>query len=196
MSESRGTAPPERDGEDGDGASEPTEQEVFDILSNRRRRYALYVLLRDGTTTIGVLADQIAAWENDCAIPDVTAAERKRVYTALQQSHLPKLERTGLIGFDPDSGRVHPTDTVEKLDFYLELVGGEQPSWERYYLTLAAVSTAVVAAVWLNVPPFGAVSPLVWLTGVVALFGVTAAVHGYRATGPGDAAEPPEIRRQ
>jgi len=196
MSESRGTAPPKRDDSDVQGSADPTEQEVFDVLSNRRRRYALYALLHDETATIGSLADQIAAWENDCALADVTAAERKRVYTALQQSHLPKLERTGLISFDPDSGRVHPTDAVEELDFYLEVVGEEQLSWDQYYLGLAAVSAAVVAAVWLDIPPFGAVSPLVWLTVVVGLFGVSAAVHNYRSTGLSDAAEPPEVRRQ
>jgi hypothetical protein len=196
MSEPRGTAPPKRDDSEVQGSTEPTEQEVFDILSNRRRRYALYALLRDETTTIGSLADQIAAWENDCAVADVTPAERKRVYTALQQSHLPKLERTGLISFDPDSGRVNPTDAAAELDFYLEVVGEEQLSWDQYYLGLAAVSAAVVAAVWLDLPPFGAVSPLVWLTAVVGLFGASAAVHNYRSTGLSDAAEPLEVRRQ
>ncbi|MFC7174176.1 hypothetical protein ACFQL0_14140 [Haloplanus litoreus] len=139
-----------------DGPTEPTEQEVFDILSNRRRRYALYALLRDETATIGSLADQIAAWENGCAVNEVTPTERKRVYTALQQSHLPKLERTGLVSFDRDSGRVTPTDAADELDIYLEVVGEEQLSWDQYYLGLSAVSAAVVVAVWLNVPRSGA----------------------------------------
>ncbi len=176
--------------------AKPTEQEVFDILSNRRRRYALYALLRDETATIGSLADQIAAWENECNIGDVTSAERKRVYTALQQSHLPKLERTGLISFDPDSGRVEPTEAVEELDIYLEVVGEEQLSWDQYYLALSAVSAGVVVAVWLGIPPFGSLPPLFWMTVVVALFGVSAAVHNYRSTGLAGAAEPPEVSRQ
>jgi hypothetical protein len=196
MSKGSETAPPKRDDGEAAGSGEPTEQELFDILSNRRRRYALYALLRDETTTIGALADQIAAWENDCPVADVTAAERKRVYTALQQSHLPKLERTGLIGFDPDSGRIRPTDAVDELNFYLEVVGEEQLSWNQYYLALAAISGAVAAAVWVGVPPFGAVSPLIWLTVVVALFGVSSAVHNYRSTGLSGATKPPEVRRR
>ncbi|MFB6102851.1 MAG: hypothetical protein ABEJ73_09825 [Haloplanus sp.] len=169
---------------------------MFDILSNRRRRYALYALLGDETETIGSLAEQIAAWENDCAISDVTPAERKRVYTALQQSHLPKLERTGLITFDRDSGRIYPTDTVDDMDIYLEVVGDEQLSWDQYYLGLSAVSIGILAAVWLDIPPFGALSPLGWMSVVVALFGVSALVHNVRSSGLDGTTEPPEVGRQ
>ncbi len=198
MSGQRGAVPLGED--DGaaatDGPTEPTEQEVFDILSNRRRRYALYALLRDETATIGSLADQIAAWENGCAVNEVTPTERKRVYTALQQSHLPKLERTGLVSFDRDSGRVTPTDAADELDIYLEVVGEEQLSWDQYYLGLSAVSAAVVVAVWLNVPPFGSVPPVAWMTVIVALFSVSAAVHNYRSNGLRGSGEPPEVARQ
>jgi len=199
MSKQRGTVT----GKDSDASSEsvarpdePTEQEVFDILSNRRRRYALYALADDRTATIGSLAERIAAWENDCPIEEVTSAERKRVYTALQQSHLPKLERTGLVSFDHESGRVRPTDTVQEMDIYLEIVGEEQLSWDQYYLGLSAVSVGIVVAVWLDLPVFGAVSPLIWLTIVAASFAVSATVHNYRLAGLDTADEPPEVSRQ
>jgi hypothetical protein len=180
------------------GREKPTEQEVFDVLSNRRRRYVLYALLQEETATIGSLADQVAAWENDCSIDEVTAAERKRVYTALQQSHLPKLVRTGLVRFDDDSGHVEPTEAIEELGIYLEMVGDERLSWDRYYLALSAVSAAVVLAVWLGVPPFGALPPLVWMAVVVVLFGVSAAVHSYRSRDTDDTrtTEPPDVSRQ
>jgi DNA-binding transcriptional ArsR family regulator len=196
MSKQRGTVTDD-DGDESTGStdqpSEPTEQEVFDILSNRRRRYALYALADDGTATIGSLAEQIAAWENDCTVADITPAERKRVYTALQQSHLPKLERTGLISFDRESGRVRPTDTVDRMDIYLEVVGEEQLSWDQYYLGLSAVSVGIVVAVWLNLPFFRTLSPLLWLAVVVSLFTVSAAVHNYRSAGLNTPGEPPEV---
>jgi len=199
MSKQRGTAPA-RDGntseEPADRSGSPTEQEVFDILSNRRRRYALYALLNDDTTTIGSLAERIAAWENDCPVDGVTSTERKRVYTALQQSHLPKLERTGLISFDRETGRVSPTDTVDEMDIYLEVVGEEQLSWDQYYLGLSAVSVGIVVAIWLGLPPFRALSPLLWMTFVVGLFAVSAAVHNYRSANLDAASEPPEVSRR
>lgn len=199
MSGQRGAAPVggrDESDESAGESTEPTEQEVFDVLSNRRRRYALYALLRDETATIGSLAEQIAAWENDCGISEVTSAERKRVYTALQQSHLPKLERTGLVEFDPESGRIHPTDAVDDMDIYLEVVGEAQLSWDQYYLGLSALSAAIVVAVWFDVPLFDSLSPAVWLGIVVALFAGSAFVHNYRSTGLGDVAEPPEVSRQ
>ncbi|MFB6195472.1 MAG: DUF308 domain-containing protein [Haloplanus sp.] len=199
MSGQRGTAP-RGDHDESDVSverpAEPTEQEVFDILSNRRRRYALYALLGDETVTIGSLAERIAAWENDCAVGDVTSAQRKRVYTALQQSHLPKLERTGLIDFDRDSGRIHPTDIADEMDIYLEVVGEEQLSWDQFYLGLSAISGGIVAAVWFDVPPFGGLPPRVWLVLIVGLFAVSALVHNYRSTGLDGAATPPEVRRR
>lgn len=176
--------------------AEPTEQEVFDILSNRRRRYALYALLDDDTATIGSLAEQIAAWENDATVDEVTPTERKRVYTALQQSHLPKLERNGLITFDRESGQVRPTETVDEMDIYLEVVNEEQLSWNQYYLGLSAVSVGIVAAIWLNLPPFRALSPLLWMTLVVSLFTVSAAIHNYRSADLGATNEPPEVSRR
>jgi len=199
MSHQRGTEPADDgDGseEAADGPSTPTEQEVFDILSNRRRRYALYALLNDDTATIGSLAERIAAWENDCSVDEVTSTERKRVYTALQQSHLPKLERTGLITFDRDSGRVHPTDTVDEMDIYLEVVGEEQLSWDQYYLGLSAVAAGIVAAIWLDLPPFRLLSPLLWMTLVVGLFAASAAVHNYRSSNLDAASEPPDVSRR
>lgn len=199
MSQQRGTTP-ERDedqsAEPTDRPAAPTEQEVFDILSNRRRRYALYALSNDDTATIGSLAERIAAWENGCPVEEVTSTERKRVYTALQQSHLPKLERTGLISFDHDTGRVHPTDIVGEMDIYLEVVGEEQLSWDQYYLGLSAVAVGIVAAVWLELPPFRAISPLLWLTFVVGLFAVSATIHNYRSAGLDAASEPPEVSRR
>ena len=179
-----------------DRPAAPTEQEVFDILSNRRRRYALYALLNDDTTTIGSLAERIAAWENDCTVDEVTSTERKRVYTALQQSHLPKLERTGLVSFDRETGRVHPTDTVDEMDIYLEVVSEEQLSWDQYYLGLSAVAVGIVVAIWLGLPPFRALSPLLWMTLVVGLFAVSAAIHNFRSANLDAASEPPEVSRR
>jgi hypothetical protein len=199
MSKQRGTAPAMDENtsdEPTDRPAAPTEQEVFDILSNRRRRYALYALLNDDTTTIGSLAERIAAWENDCTVDEVTSTERKRVYTALQQSHLPKLERTGLVSFDRETGRVHPTDTVDEMDIYLEVVSEEQLSWDQYYLGLSAVAVGIVAAIWLGLPPFQALSPLLWMTFVVGLFAVSAAIHNYRSANLDAASEPPEVSRR
>lgn len=174
------------------GPSGPTTQEVFDILSNERRRYALYVLHSDGETTIGALADRVAAWENDRAVEDVTAAERKRVYTALQQSHLPKLDRTEFIEFDSDSGRVIPAAPLDDIGRHLG--GGDdgdgRPRW-RFHLALSGVGVVVALGVLSGVPPFSALPASVWVTVVAGLFAVSAGVHAYRSVGGGSSNELP-----
>jgi len=174
---------------------DPTEQEVFDVLSNRRRRYALYALLNDGETTIGSLADRIAAWENDCAVADVTPAERKRVYTALQQSHVPKLERLGLVDFDADSGRISPTDVTADVDAYLDVVDEPRQSWTRFCVGVSALSVGLAAAVWLNLPLVGAVDPRLWLTLVAGLVTTATVTRTYRSSNRDLESEPPDVNR-
>ncbi|SDR07107.1 DUF7344 domain-containing protein [Natronobacterium texcoconense] len=95
---------------------------VFDLLSDRRRRYALYYLneREDGVATIDELTNHIATLErrvesgsetgSECSEtssnPDVdgTPAERKqRIRTELQHVHLPKLEEVGVLEHDQRS---------------------------------------------------------------------------------------------
>lgn len=160
----------------------PTTQELYDVLSNRRRRYALHALDRDGETTIGSLADRVAAWENDRPVAEVTATERKRVYTALQQSHLPKLDRTGLVEFDPEDGRVVPTAAIGQVGRHFGTDGGDDVPWWRYHLAVSGVCVAITAGVWGGVPPFSALPTAAWLSVVVALFSLTAVANAYLAT--------------
>jgi hypothetical protein len=57
---------------------------TFEILKNRRRRLVLQ-FLRDAeeTTSIGELAEHIAAIENDTTVQQLNAQQRKRVYIGL-----------------------------------------------------------------------------------------------------------------
>jgi hypothetical protein len=169
----------------------PTTQELFDVLSNRRRRYALHALDRDGETTIGALADRVAAWENDRPVDEVTAAERKRVYTALQQSHLPKLDRTGLAEFDSETGRVVPTDAVAEVVSRFGATADDGMPWWRYHLVLSGVGVVVTAGVRVGVRPFSALPAAAWLTVVVALFSLSAVAHA-ALSGRGESGESTE----
>jgi DNA-binding transcriptional ArsR family regulator len=85
---------------------------MFETLSNPRRREALRYLRMyedDSPVLIRDLAEQIAAWENDISPVEVTYKQRKRVYTSLYQSHLPRLHRYGFIEYDADRGTIELT---------------------------------------------------------------------------------------
>jgi hypothetical protein len=124
---------------------EPTElsrDEVFGILSNPRRRAAIHhmndhpeevVQLRD-------LAEQLAAWENDVDRTAVTYKQRKRVYTSLYQSHLPKMDDLGIVTFDKHRGTVEATEWTHALHEYLD--GLEKPG-DRRWRTVAACAAGV-----------------------------------------------------
>ncbi|ADB62368.1 hypothetical protein Htur_3506 [Haloterrigena turkmenica DSM 5511] len=150
--------------------------EIFDLLSNHRRRYAIHYCKReDEPVTLGDLAEHVAAWELDKEIEEITSAERKRVYTSLQQTHLPTLERAEMIEFD--NRTIELTDEASELDVYLDVVPADSIPWGLYYLGLAAVGAIVMGGLWLEVVPTETVSELGWATLVFALFAVSAVVH-------------------
>jgi hypothetical protein len=127
--------------DDGRGASALSRDEVFDILSNQRRRHALHFLKqRNGDATeLRELSAQVAAWENGKAIEQVTSDERRRVYTSLQQFHLPKLDRSEIVAYDNQRGRVELADEATDLDVYLDVVEGSDVPWSQYYLGFSAL---------------------------------------------------------
>jgi hypothetical protein len=152
------------------------EGEIFDLLSNQRRRYAIHYCKReDEPVTLGDLAEHVAAWELEKDVEAITSAERKRVYTSLQQTHLPTLERADMIEFDDRT--IELTDEAAELDVYLDIVPGDSVPWAVYYLGLTAVGSVVMAGLWLEVVPTEMIPELGWATLVFALFAVSAVVH-------------------
>ena len=169
---------------------------VFDVLKNRRRRYALHFLKQqEGSVKLSDLAEQVAAWENDSTVNTISAAERKRVYTALYQSHLPKLDDAGIVNYNQNRGIVELTEKAAELDVYLELVSKDDVSWSKYYLGLAMVGMTVVTAAWLQLPPFAMFPNIVWAVLIVAAFTASAAAHTYhtRLQETNSSETPPEI---
>lgn len=161
------------------GPAEPglTRDDVFDVLSNPRRRYALHVLRSEGEVELGDVAEQVAAWENGTTVEEVSASERKHAYTALQQRHLPRTDDVGVVEFDRRAGTVAPTAAIDEFDIYLEVVRGRDIAWSDYYLAVGAVAVAAVAAAHLGAPLVSAVTGLDWATVIAVGLLVSAAVH-------------------
>ena len=151
---------------------------AFEMLSCRRRRYVLHYLKQaDGVADLRELVVQIAAWENDVSTTEVTYEQRTRVYTALRQSHLPKLDGSGVISFDADRGTVVLTDAASELEVYLDVVPHDDIPWSKYYLGLGVLCTGFVAGTWIGLLPFSLLPPLAGTALVTALFTISAVVH-------------------
>ncbi len=155
---------------------------IFSMLSNRRRRYVLYYLNRNpGPASLRDLAERIAAWENDVEVANLDYKQRKRVYTSLHQTHLPKLDETGVVDYDRSAGTITLADRATDLDVYLKLVDEHDIPWSDCYLGLSTVASLFVAAAWLGVYPFTTLPDLALAGGVVGLFTLFAGIHSRRA---------------
>lgn len=170
-----------------------SQDEVFTLLSNRRRRYTLHACKHQtGPVELGPLAKQIAAWEHDKALKEVTSSERQRVYTALQQRHLPAMDDAGVIEFD--RSLITLTDSARELDVYMDVVPRNTIPWAEYYFGVSVISVTLLAAAWAGVyPPI--VSELVWGVLIAMIFLLSSIVHVWsnKSMRLGTAEKPPEL---
>ena len=123
---------------------------TFEILKNERRRLVLdHLRTVEGESTIGDLAEEIAAVENDCTVQSLGAQQRKRVYIGLYQCHLPKMDDAGVISFNQSRGRVELNPEATPLFEYLEESGddeGEEGAAETTGPLPYAVATVATGA--------------------------------------------------
>jgi len=87
------------------GVSRPSFDDIFDLLSSTRRRYAIYYLQQtpDGVATLDDLTEKVAAWETDTAADDVPEDFGQRVRTSLHHTHLPRLDDANIVDYDARS---------------------------------------------------------------------------------------------
>jgi hypothetical protein len=170
--------------------------EVFELLSNHRRRFVLHHLQRNGNADLGDLSEHVAAWENDISLEAVSSAERKRVYTSLQQFHLPKMDEKQVVEFDDREGTVELASAAKDVDVYLEVVQGRDIPWSQYYLALSVVNLTLLTAVLAGTYPLRLIPTGGWAIFVVTTFLVSALVHAYYSRTEmrlGDSERPPEV---
>ena len=154
-----------------------SKDEVFEMLQNERRRRILsYLLDADDVMTIGELAERIAAVENDTTVAALNSTQRKRVYVALYQTHLPKMDDVGVIDYNRDRGRVRIADNADLLTFYLDEHSNDD-DWYRRYLTLSILGAALVV-VGYALGGAGLLGPTLALL-VVGLFLCVSIIHMY-----------------
>jgi hypothetical protein len=134
--------------------------ELFEILSNSRRRHLIYYLFEaGGEMSLTRLATKIAAAEDGTDESAITPDERQRVYISLYQTHLPKLEAGHVVSYDGDERVVALTDEVREDGFFWMATEDPSTSWFRLYVALAAGSWVALALAWLSGAPL---SPVGW----------------------------------
>jgi len=108
-----------------DETGELTRDDIFHVLQCRRRRLVLkYLQEHDTPAKMTDITEEIAAVEHDTTVAALKSQERQRVYIALYQSHLPKLDEEGIIRYQQNLGIVERTERTDAFDRYLD----EEPS--------------------------------------------------------------------
>ena len=158
-----------------------SDTDLFEVLSNDRRRYALHYFMQhaDEPVEMGDLSTQVAAWEHGTAPEQVSYDQRKSVHTSLYQYHVPKLDETGIVDYDSQRGVAELTDEGRQVDLYLEAVQGREIPWASYFVLLSVFSVALVAAGGLGVPFFADLPPYTCGGVAVAAFFVSSLVFAY-----------------
>lgn len=169
----------DREPAEGSASARLSREEIFDVLSNERRRHALHYLKRheDRRVDLGSLVDYIAARENDTDPGAVDYKQRKRVYSALRQTHLPKLDECDLIEYDERRGEVRLEGVAREVQMHLEYVPEHDIPWCYHYLGLTGTFGVVLLLTHAAVFPFGHLSGLAFATIALLAFGVSAVVH-------------------
>jgi hypothetical protein len=110
--------------------------QVFGILKNKRRRYVLkYLSTAEDVITLSELAEQIAAWECDKEVSQITSQERKRVYVGLYQCHLPKMADVRAISYNKQRGKIERGQHFELFERYLPREDGRDTETEESTIT-------------------------------------------------------------
>lgn len=86
-------------------AVEPAENrqettELFHILSNSRRRHVIRAIDLEGPLNKSAVTDYVATQEFDAPIEEIETKERRRVHTALHQTHLETLQEADVIALE------------------------------------------------------------------------------------------------
>lgn len=155
-------------------------EHIFEMLSNRRRRYVLHYLKQrpdEEPVPLRDIVDQVAAWENDTTVRELDSGDRKCVYTALKQTHLPRLDAFGVIEYDPRRSEVELDDAMEDVQVYLEYVPSDDISWSQFYLGVTLIYAGLVGAILVGAPLLGAIDWVVLATLFVFLYLVSSLVH-------------------
>ncbi|MDS0299151.1 hypothetical protein NDI76_10385 [Halogeometricum sp. S1BR25-6] len=165
-----------------DEAERLTKDDIYSMLSNRRRRLVLNHLRRtEEEVSVRDLSEEVAALENGIGAEEVTYKQRKRVYTSLHQTHLPKLDDVGVVVYDRDRGTISLTPLSTQLDSFLADADEAPRStpWPAYYLGLSTLSILLVALAWTRLFPFSLLPDLGYGLLIGLGFAASAALHVY-----------------
>ncbi|RKD89140.1 DUF7344 domain-containing protein [Halopiger aswanensis] len=145
-------------------ASAVPKDELFHLLQNERRRLVLrYLRGTEGPVRMRDVAEQVAAWEHDTTVEQLTSKQRQRVYIPLYQSHLTKLDEAGVIDYQKDRGIVERKPLADQVDAYLDVnptvestdeadAESDTTNWVDHYIVATTLCYAALFGTVMELP--------------------------------------------
>lgn len=114
--------------------------EPLHILQNSRRR-ALLKVLKDlgGDASLREVVRRITNLEGSGYDKGLS----KSIHISMLQTHLPKLERAGIIKYDEYTNTVHLHELSGEFSYFLEVIENRDVPWSVYYLVLSTVGFTI-----------------------------------------------------
>lgn len=149
-----------------------SEEQIYEVLSNTRRRSAFQQLALGGERTMSLreLSVRLATEESGQSPPPRRL--RESVYSSLHQTHLPLLDELGVFSYDHDTRTVSLCEHAHEVSRYMEVTPHRGVTWGELYRGLGIVSLLVVLTALLGVPGVGTIDPVLWTSGFLATFAV------------------------
>lgn len=95
---------------------DPPLDDLFDILSSRRRRYILQCLREHGPqVSLPDLADEVSVQTYDCPITDVPEEDVLEIYVSLYHRHIPKLADAGIVDYEQERDLVRLAENADQV---------------------------------------------------------------------------------
>ncbi|MEM3139622.1 MAG: hypothetical protein QXU17_05435 [Archaeoglobaceae archaeon] len=104
------------------------------ILLSPRRKCILELLSQNGgEASVEEIISAILSSENK----ERNYKSRKSVYVSLMQTHLPRLEKEGVVRYNRNMNKIVLINLPEDLKLYAETVGKFDIPWSIYYFSLS-----------------------------------------------------------
>ncbi|ASJ03515.1 hypothetical protein A3L09_09725 [Thermococcus profundus] len=150
------------------------------ILGNERRMLLIeFLQMRNGKAELRDIVDYIAEREGN-----TDRKHRKSVYVSLMQTHIPKLEREGILTFE--RGVITLLRVPDNVTLYMEVVQRNDISWSAFYAGISFIFA--VTALW-----FGNLLLLIASLTYLLIAGIQHK-RTYRIVQPQDGKKPEKLR--
>jgi hypothetical protein len=157
------------------GSTELEAVEIHDVLSNERRQMVLERLRESGgTMSARDLSEYIAERETGESPPPRNI--RQSAYVSLHQTHLPKLNKLGIVEYDESDKTVTLDETASReVGVYMETVPKYDISWSEYYLGTSVLGLLLLVVTRVGVPVIASVDAAAWAGAILLVVTVSAA---------------------